>query len=91
MSWKITKDFIASTGEPEGTNQNAVNLTGPRNFDPSAVLKHKFRMYDDDGEPYYEGFCCSVSDEPLSNFGMPNAGCTRIKFLNGETKEWELL
>ncbi len=42
----------------------------------------RFRMYDDDSELYYEGTLWDPTDchdmAPLYDFGMPNAGCTRI-------------
>ena len=42
-----------------------------------------FKMYDDDDELYYEGKF--VGDEtqimsPLFDYGMPNAGCTYMKY-----------
>lgn len=48
-----------------------------------------FYMYDDDGELYYTGKLFWDGDDepgeeiiaaPLDDFGMPNAGCTRIKY-----------
>ena len=53
----------------------------------------RFRMYDDDNELYYEGILWDSTDgchdmAPLDDFGMPNAGCTRIDILKtnvGET------
>ena len=42
----------------------------------------QFRMFDDDGELYYEGRCTIESFAPLDDFGMPNAGCTTIKYRN---------
>lgn len=92
--WTITKDHIADPDAPAGTNLNAVGIVGPSSATlpadqiaahPAAV---SFRMYDDDGELYYEG--ALVGDDPfapLDGFGMPNAGCTRIdRFENGR---WE--
>lgn len=45
-------------------------------------------MYDDDGELYYSGRLAvrggadsrDFSDQPLADFGMPNAACTYILF-----------
>jgi hypothetical protein len=52
--------------------------------------RYVFRMYDDDGELYYTGFGAPATDDalgteefcfgPLDDFGMPNAGCTSIKW-----------
>ena len=64
--WTITVDHIAGEIEPGGAG-NAVGLVGPR----GATLTHKqiinhpegkrFRMLDDDGILYYEGFL--IGDE----------------------------
>ena len=84
----ITVDFISSGGRP-GTNSNAIGMVGPRDcsFDISEILKKgkKFRMYDDDGELYYEGYLLHGDGfEPLDDFGTPNAGAVDIKY-NGES------
>ena len=60
--------------------------TASRNYDEAkaALLKHRFRLLDDDGEIYYEG----VSDDcdslrafaPLDDFGKGYAGCTEIRY-----------
>lgn len=50
-----------------------------------------FRMYDDDGNLYYEGYC--LGDDlfaPLDDFGRPNAGCTEIHYKN-EEGYWDIL
>lgn len=53
----------------------------------------RFRMYDDDGELYYDGRIVGDYDgfEPLDDFGMPNVGCTNIRYLNANTGAWETL
>ena len=38
-------------------------------------------MYDDDDNLYYEGTCSELDLYPLDDYGMPNAGCTKIKYL----------
>lgn len=51
----------------------------------------KFKMYDDDGELYYEGRIVGEDYhqlEPLDDFGMGNAGCTDIRYKN-EKGIWE--
>lgn len=50
----------------------------------------EFKMYDDDGELYYEGIImCEPGSEsmfaPLDDFGAGNAGCTRIDYKDGKT------
>ena len=54
-----------------------------------------FRMYDGDGELYYEGRWIGPVDSelmfgPLDDFGMPNTGCTEIRYKNAEG-EFEIL
>lgn len=86
--WRITKDNLADPKDKPGTNSNAVGLTSTI-FRDIVPLPHKFRMLDDDGEVYYEGFCNRESFQPLDDFGMPNAGCTMIEYQNNG--KWELL
>ena len=51
-----------------------------------------FKMYDDDGELYYSGYSKPDADfDPLDDFGMPNAGCTEIKYRNHLTGKYETL
>lgn len=51
-----------------------------------------FKMYDDDGELYYSGWAKQDADfDPLDDFGMPNAGCTEIRYYNPKTDRYETL
>jgi hypothetical protein len=58
MAFMITTDHTATTGEPAGTNLNAVGITGPRNASRAALAQlatgagEQFRMYDGDDELY---------------------------------------
>lgn len=79
--WTITKDLI-DDGKKVGTSSC--------NFDEAqaALLKHRFRLFDDDGEIYYEGLSDDCESEqafaPLDDFGQGYAGCTEIDyFANG--------
>ncbi len=82
INWIITKDHISDNHDDVGVGNKDV-LANPN--------KQAFRMYDDDNELYYEGFLVSGGGEdlfnPLDDFGMPNAGCTRIDIL--ENGRWE--
>ncbi len=79
--WVITKDHI-SDGADEGV--------GSRYYKKGIRLPHRFKMYDDDGELYYEGLSSDKDVfNPLDDFGMPNAGCTEIKYLTDG--KWETL
>ena len=83
--WVITKDHIADSKAPLKTNCNAVGISGPYGcpFDDDHITARgrKFKMFDDDGELYYEGYMLGENEfGPLEDFGMPNAGCTRIEY-----------
>ena len=88
--WLITKDNLADPEDKAGTNSNAVGL-GSSNYRKDVLLPYRFRMLDDDGAVYYEGFCSRESFQPLDDFGMPNAGCTMIEYWNNENHKWEVL
>jgi hypothetical protein len=81
--WIIDIDFMAEPGTPAPSNANAVHVAGPRDYKGNGrELTKTFRMYDDDGNLYYEGRSMEEGFEPLDDFGMPNAGCTRIDYKN---------
>ena len=90
VSWTITRDFL--DGDDVGT-------VGPSSapLSHAEIRKHpkreRFRMYDDDKALYYEGFIVGAEEgfEPLDHFGMPNAGCTTIKYFNKTTGKLEIL
>lgn len=107
-AWIINKDHTADeTSGPEGTNMNAVGVMGPSDA-PELMCQalegnHEllegwtafpFKMYDDDGELYYEGhYICDDGEPdfgPLDDFGAPNAGATEIRYKNAAGK-WETL
>jgi hypothetical protein len=55
----------------------------------SETYKYPFRLYDDDGELYYEGLSVqNESFEPLDE-EQPNSGVTEIHYLNNG--KWEQL
>lgn len=88
--WVITRDFIASNPQ-----ESDAGVIGPSTI-PFGITQRlkagegkKFRMFDDDGELYYEGLIIGEltedSGDPLSDFGDPNAGCTLYKeYENGK-------
>lgn len=58
---------------------------------------YEFRLYDDDGELYYEGVCLNLDDapedgafEPL-DWAMNDAGCTRMDYRKKGETEWKTL
>ncbi len=92
--WVITADHVCD-GADAGTvgPRRATLLRDDIVGHPEAV---EFRLYDDDGELYYEGAMVPGDDgeslfAPLDDFGGPNAGCTRMDTKNKETGKWEPL
>ena len=101
MAFIITKDHIEK-GRAEGTmgprgisKENVEKLKAlSGDGDDSAAMRSDrrrghFKMYDDDGEIYYEGFWFDHTGEgdpfePLDCYGMPNAGCTYLEMRNKE-------
>jgi hypothetical protein len=99
--WVITKDHI---------NNESVGVYGPRDcpFADAEEIKKKgkrFRMFDDDGNLYYEGRFLELPEdqktpdhefvngfEPLEDYGTPNAGCTSIQYWeSGKGGGWKTL
>lgn len=82
MAWYISEDHVddMEVGQFNSNWRDGVNTLEKC----KAACKLKFRMYDDDGELYYEGYSNDSDSEkafePLDHFGMPNAGCTEIRY-----------
>jgi hypothetical protein len=91
MMWEIDKDYINT----EEGDINRVGVTGetanigfglimPEWIDlPRNAPKVRFRMKDDDGQVYYEGWLhnddeCLNQDAAL-HYGRADAGCTTIE------------
>jgi hypothetical protein len=94
-SWTITVDHIADPKAKAPSNANAVGMVGPRASTMTAeqIRNHPdkvaFRMYDDDGGRYYDGFLVGQDLlAPLVDFGTPNAGATGIN-IRTKTGKWE--
>ena len=95
--WIITKDLVTSAEEQ--AEHSRVNWVGPRDISPETekALKagkgQSFRMYDDDGNLYYEGRYLGPNDEtafaPLDDLGTPDAGAVRIDYREG--RKWVTL
>lgn len=89
-AWIITKDYLF-LDDPE-TFTSAQGVMGPHNItqeQEQALNSGKgrvFYMYDDDKELYYKGRIVGTDGDdhnafrPLDDFGLPNAGCTLIKY-----------
>lgn len=85
--WVIDTDLLADPTDEPGTNLNAVGVKGPSGIDPALEARldagegHRFRIYDDDGELYYEGRFVSTEEvEPVAvrspHFRLPICGGT---------------
>jgi hypothetical protein len=93
MAWWIDKDLVDG-GESIG-KWNAYFRNPNSGLEVvKRICKFKFRMFDDDGVLYYEGYSNDNNGEkafdPLDDFGLPNAGCTDIKYKN-KLGRWESL
>lgn len=89
--WIIDVDHMPEPGAKPGTNANAVGVIGPSHYKgDGSECRYRFRMYDDDGNLYYEGRANDICFDPIDDFGEPNAGCTRIDFRN-EEGTWQTL
>jgi hypothetical protein len=88
-NWVITKDHIGLGGDK--------GIIGPRSATKTLEQIKKegdyFQMVTCDGELYYDGYICGDYEgfEPLDDFGMPNAGCTDIRYRNKETNKMEII
>ena len=73
--WNISPDFREKFEEYKGFLEKGVTP-------PYIKGQRTFKMYDDDGILYYTGIILGEveGDEPLRDFGGPNAGCVLIKY-----------
>jgi hypothetical protein len=93
--WAIDKDLISDEGETRvGHSGETINIgmghISPEYIDlPSGPIV-RFRLLDDDGEVYYEGWLNNDSEglnqQAALEFGRADAGCTTIQV---QTKEWK--
>lgn len=97
MTWRITKDHIdagrAGTTEEHTRIPLAAAVIGLESEPLPSTQRHgehsvempviPFRLYDDDGELYYEGVLHDddecLNQEAALSFGATDAGCTTIK------------
>lgn len=72
--WVVDKDLISG-----GRDAGVCSV----NFNDQVPLTHKFALFDDDGNRYYEGRTNYDKGPdafaPLDDWGEPNAGCTAIE------------
>lgn len=85
MGYKITKDNVHTSPNDKEWDKKG------KEFNNYKGGKHKFRVCDDDGNPYFYGFeDDSSSFDPLDRLGAAY-GCTYIEYRNEETKKYEVL
>jgi hypothetical protein len=85
--WRIDKDHLAE-GDGGSPIPSRAGMMVPRDADPTTKLPHRFKIYDDDDELYYEGRSSRIDFEPL-DWAMWDAGATRIDYL--ENGKWVTL
>lgn len=93
MKWQLTKVFDTQQDTPF-THDMSLPPEMPAVGPPVVVrFPHKFRLFDDDGHLYYEGYSETCDDEaafaPLDWAG-PDSGCTRIDYQQPDGT-WEML
>lgn len=105
MKWVITEDHITTAEDiKDGILVSRVGYGGDTKADgvqegfnvckvKSEDLPYAFKLYDDDGELYYEGRSNNRASEfafyPL-DWAMEDSGCTYIEYLQDNGK-WEML
>lgn len=81
VTWLITKDFGVCNDCQNATPEQIREIK-------SLGFTAAFSLHDDDGVKYYHGYSKPLQDvdgfEPLDDFGMPNAGCTDIRYRDSE-------
>lgn len=86
IKWAITRNVL----EEEDVIIKSSNFPNEEISD----LPHKFKLYDDDDELYFEGSSDDQDSEeafgPL-DWAMDDSGCAYIKYQNNDTKEWIIL
>lgn len=101
--WIITRETVSNENDAscpvEFRTKSRKGWTGPRDIDPAVESRlvagegKRFRMFDDDGDLYYEGRYIGPDDEsafgPLDDLGTPDAGAVRIDYL--ENRKWVTL
>jgi hypothetical protein len=89
MYAKITKDHLFDPNDRYSLK--IISREGwvlwSENFTPAVILI-ECKLYDDDGELYYEAYADDEALEPLFNWAQIDAGVTLLKIKNKDG-EWE--
>jgi hypothetical protein len=89
--WTITKDHIAT-----GADKPRVGFGSYKGADAAADLPIRFKLYDDDGELYYEGRMATLDCDgdaafaPL-DWATADAGCTEMQVAQPGSDTFETL
>jgi len=87
--WAMTTNFI--DGQTKEDGNKAVSF----DYEEGRQLPYTFRIYDDDGELYFEGKSDDNESEdafsPLDEYAMPNYGATEIHYKNKTGRGFSLL
>lgn len=98
--WVITKDLQQNKLPGE---KSIEGICGPRgcHWKREQIENHanakRFRMLDDDGEVYCEGYMIDLTGnasgfEPKDDYGEPSLGCTEIQYWeSGKGGGWKTL
>jgi hypothetical protein len=78
IAWAITKDILEPTGKRNATDEQLKEV--------KKDCKHHFKLYDDDGELYYEGYSDDDSSFSPLDWAMADSGCTEIKYRTASGK-----
>jgi len=90
MSWKITRDLLHEQ-DPETFSSQVGKHTKQWVDELLKGPLYHFKLYDDDGELYYEGVNTAETFGPL-DWAMNDSGCTYIKYKQkGNGGKWEIL
>lgn len=84
----ITHTYIAD--DAFGKRTEMFRIFGDTPQETLRTMGRRFKMYDDDGNLYFEGYAAEESFEPL-DYATPRWGCTYICYLNTDNGEWEML
>lgn len=97
--WEIDRDYIKDKGTTGrvGTTGETINVgfgpIAPNIVDLPGGPVVRFRMLDDDDNPYYGGWLHNdnecLNQQAALAYGMNDAGCTIIEIKEPNTKDWK--
>ena len=111
MQWIITKDLINNKpGEKTRLNYKSAPKSWLKEYADAhdtvrtalvqrfkESMTDEFRLFDDDGELYYEGLCKDLDDQDADSafapldWAMNDVGCTRMDYRKKGETAWQTL